>query len=743
MSFPQVVKVNVTGARGIQGIPGGSNATYANLATVAASTVATGTNLIWTDNGNSYIYDAAVDAAYVTANPLTSVRDLAGRGFRNVIGESGGASRIGASDASSGTKYTTIQGFLTYLLSSVGSSIVGFIQSGAGAVSRTAQSKMRETLTPQDFGGVGDGVTNDTAAFAALAVQYNLGRSVHIPAGDWLIDADTALFTPPASYNFSNTRPPAITADPASIIRARTSGTFLVQIGTIASDYSGFLRNPRFVFGILHDGGKTFTKAVLYMPFFIDIHIEYQIQITAAVRAAWFGDSSAPASSAGVKGSRNYTRDLNAGLRQVQSITNGVNPTVTFAAPHGLWPSSGNRVICINFGGTLGAWANINNTGLDCTILSSTQVQLKNVDTTSYGSLPGAANAYLNFASSRVPKQISGVTNANPCVITTAIPHLFTSGDVVDIAEIFGMPRLIGQYTATVTGANTFSIPLNTSSTATWGSWGSFGPGWAMQWVPFDQCDIAEYHDRSTDIDDLSFYSSHFRIHQYHNPATCGFDGKKNAGHAYNFPEAGETLCMYYLNGDNNCVQVQIDGPFRYVFWAVGPRNFSTNCSTNVGIGARPSYGALVRTEAGAGWTSYGDRLKSNSGALRIFSEHVGLGAFACRDTVYVNVSAPAVEFGTGNRASSVRFAGATGAVAKSFQLGSVSRSSAGTYIVNFGRAVPLDCYVEASVSGPSGILLREDETYGSRSVFSRRYITEVGTTATDATTVSLVFRYS
>jgi len=55
-----------------------------------------------------------------------------------------------------------------------GSSNVGFIQSGVGAVARTAQDKLRDTTSPEDFGAVGDGVTDDSAAFVAALASHNV-----------------------------------------------------------------------------------------------------------------------------------------------------------------------------------------------------------------------------------------------------------------------------------------------------------------------------------------------------------------------------------------------------------------------------------------------------------------------------------------------------------------------------------------------------------------------------------------
>ena len=59
---------------------------------------------------------------------------------------------------------------------------VNFLQAGTGAVTRTVQSKLRDVVSVKDFGAVGDGVTDDTAAIQAA---INTNNGVFFPIGTY------------------------------------------------------------------------------------------------------------------------------------------------------------------------------------------------------------------------------------------------------------------------------------------------------------------------------------------------------------------------------------------------------------------------------------------------------------------------------------------------------------------------------------------------------------------------------
>lgn len=68
--------------------------------------------------------------------------------------------------------------------SNKGAGLVKFLQAGAGAQPRTAQSKMRDIKDARDFGAVVDGVTNNTAAVQSAINSLGVyGGTVYVPDG--------------------------------------------------------------------------------------------------------------------------------------------------------------------------------------------------------------------------------------------------------------------------------------------------------------------------------------------------------------------------------------------------------------------------------------------------------------------------------------------------------------------------------------------------------------------------------
>jgi hypothetical protein len=89
----------------------------------------------------------------------------------------------------------------TRLDDSDGSSLMGFLQTGTGAVLQTLQTKVREFVNVKDFGVVGDGITDDTAAiqlaFNTLGVSSN---SLMFPYGTYKV-TDTITMSGKESFS--------------------------------------------------------------------------------------------------------------------------------------------------------------------------------------------------------------------------------------------------------------------------------------------------------------------------------------------------------------------------------------------------------------------------------------------------------------------------------------------------------------------------------------------------------------
>lgn len=125
------------------------------------------------------------------------------------LAATGGAALVGADDGASGSLWTTVAGFIAFLLSSLGSSVIGFVQAGVGAIGRSVQSKLREFVSVNDY--------------SSLQAALNTGKSVLIPSGVTLYES---------SVNF--------TADGQSIFGLGNDSVLKSAAGSVYINTNGF-----------------------------------------------------------------------------------------------------------------------------------------------------------------------------------------------------------------------------------------------------------------------------------------------------------------------------------------------------------------------------------------------------------------------------------------------------------------------------------------------------------------------
>lgn len=98
--------------------------------------------------------------------------------------------------------------------------------------------------------------------------------------------------------------------------------------------------------------------------------------------------------------------------------------------------------------------------------------------TTDFQDLAGSKDRYrvgaIKTPVSSISAAISAITNANPGVVTTGVPHLLSTADVVDFSGIGGTTALnTGTYTITVLSPTTFSIGVDTTAMGVYTSGGT------------------------------------------------------------------------------------------------------------------------------------------------------------------------------------------------------------------------------------------------------------------------------
>jgi hypothetical protein len=126
---------------------------------------------------------------------------------------------------------------------------VSFIQAGSGAVTRTAQAKMRETVSLADFGADPTGATDSTAAVQAFFNQAQaVGGDCIIPKGTYRVSSPILIYdTGTQRHDGARIRGSGINE---TIIDFRGSGRIIDIRGIPASNGSGTQTGTYFIWGL-------------------------------------------------------------------------------------------------------------------------------------------------------------------------------------------------------------------------------------------------------------------------------------------------------------------------------------------------------------------------------------------------------------------------------------------------------------------------------------------------------------
>ena len=157
------------------------------------------------------------------------------------------------------------------VISSMNASQVVYDPEGIGAVSSTVQAKLRESMSAQDFGVVGDGVTDDTAALQA-AVAAASAAQVTLYISNLTIAVSSSVTMADVSVIYDNATIKAISASIPILIGSNVTfkGDLTVDLNSLAN--SGIVGNTPDNVNLLGkttiknsaNGGANFNGGILF-----------------------------------------------------------------------------------------------------------------------------------------------------------------------------------------------------------------------------------------------------------------------------------------------------------------------------------------------------------------------------------------------------------------------------------------------------------------------------------------------
>lgn len=145
--------------------------------------------------------------------------------------------------------------FSTFSVGTLNADQVIYDPAGTGAIATTVEAKLRETVSVKDFGAVGDGVADDTAAIQA-AINACSNKTLYFPGGTYLTDeltgvagitllgAGAGVSTLKATGSISNAFIYFFSVDNVSIIDLTIDYNSATSVGTVG--VLGFLNCDNF-----------------------------------------------------------------------------------------------------------------------------------------------------------------------------------------------------------------------------------------------------------------------------------------------------------------------------------------------------------------------------------------------------------------------------------------------------------------------------------------------------------------
>lgn len=351
----------------------------------------------------------------------------------------------------------------TELAASGASALVGFIQSGTGSLAQTVQGRLRNTMLLTDKGTTAD---MDTA-LADVFTDFVAGGRCLIPAGTWTLAATASFPGTRLHLEGAGSQITKVSFEPGS------ADVALEYSRTVAPASSGVEESSirRLAFT---GGANTQAKTAIRLVNVANCVIE-----DIGIAGDWLGDSI----GIDIAG-RQFIHLRDSTLACARPLVYRQNATFTsLTADH-------SSISGLNFVGTSASrpiiefadGSTFSNFAVENTALAGGRGGIEWLDTTSV-----VGSAHVQIENTRgeqglaLTGSVTGVTNANPAVITTGAAHGMIVGDVVSFASVGGTTQLNSNHyvVGTVPTSTSFSL-LGIDSTGygtytSGGTWTSYG----------------------------------------------------------------------------------------------------------------------------------------------------------------------------------------------------------------------------------------------------------------------------